>query len=183
MLNQPKVFYPANHFVPYLASTTFPASLCFSLPLYILSQASSPSLSCPILLCQLHCPQLAHPPILWSPILLHSVFSSLPASILVLYLKLHLLSYSLLTAFYHMWLQPPPSPLSFPNLRLSCLTLVLFHVFLSSSLSICSLRPVPVSALVSAPITFSEDLKPTHLCVHAEAVRLSLFYSIIHFSF
>lgn len=86
--------------------------------------------------------------------------------------------------FYHMWLQRPPSSLSFPNLKLSSHTFPYYSIY-SCHLSPSALfsLPSPSLALVSAPITFSEDLKPTHLCVDAEAVCLSLFYSIIHFSF
>lgn len=108
------------------------------------------------------------------------------ASILVLHLKLHLLSYSPLTAFYFTTCGSSllPHPYHFPIWRSPPTPFPITRSILVISLHLLSfLCPVPVLALVSAPITFSEDLKPTHLCVNAEAVCLSLFYSIIHFSF
>lgn len=65
-------------------------------PIWTFLAPASPSLSHPILLCQLCCPQLTHPYILWFAILLASGLSSLPASILVLWLRFHLLTFSLL---------------------------------------------------------------------------------------
>lgn len=130
--------------------------------------------------CSPSCPVVSHPAPLC--ILISACFHPF-----VLDLRLHLLSYSPLTAFYFTpcgsSLLPHPhhfpvwgSPASpFP---ITPSVLVIFSLHLLSSL-----RPVPVSALVSAPVTFSEDLKPTHLCIDTEAVSLSLFYSINHFSF
>lgn len=137
--------YPTNHLVPYLAST-LPASLCLSLPLYLLSQASSPSLSCPILLCQLCCPQLAHPhsyPVVChrAPLcpLISACFHPCPLT----QASPALLLTSLLFILPHPQLQHPPSSLSFPNLRFASPTYfptsLLLLLFPSASPSICSL--------------------------------------------
>lgn len=87
--------------------------------------------------------------------------------------------------FYHRWLQPLPSSLSLPNLRLSSLSFPYYSIYsvIFSLHLVSSLCSVPVSALMSVLITFSEDPKPTHFCVDAGVVCLSIFYGIIHFPF
>jgi len=94
----------------------------------------------------------------------------------------------LLTAFYfttHTRLLHPPSSLSFLNLRLSCLTFPYYSIYSCQLLPSSALfsSPSPSLSPCVCPAAFSEDPRSIHLCVDAEAVCLTLFYSIIHFSF
>lgn len=144
------------------------------LALYLVSQASCPSLCRPVP----PCPCLPR-----SATLLPFLLSFLPASVLVLCFRLCLFPACLLTALHfttHTGLQHPPSAPPFPNLRFP----LPLQLFPTAFASICSLLPptLPNSNFMFDLLRSQETPKSFHLCADAEAVCLPPFYSIASFS-